>query len=189
MQSGAGVVVVVGDGHGGLAGRGDGSLRSPVGYSTGPQRLTAAELGGSAATDLVSLSQDPGTLYGVLGGGHHLGAASLVASSVPGEIALGDVDADGRTDAVTAGGILPENGGIESVLSTHLNRGAPRFGPTIVSKLRDESASSGVAALTLVDVNGDSRGDAVGGFENFSSVPATCSWRWARATGASRHHC
>ncbi len=84
VQSGAGVVVVVGDGHGGLAGRGDGSLRSPVGYSTGPQRLTAAELGGSAATDLVSLSQDPGTLYGVLGGGHHLGAASLVASSVPG---------------------------------------------------------------------------------------------------------
>ncbi len=96
---------------------------------------------------------------------------ALVPSSVPGEIALGDVDGDGRIDVVTAGGILPEDGGIESVLGAHLNRGAGRFAPTKISKLRDETASSGVAALTLVDVNGDGKLDAVGGFENFQFSP------------------
>lgn len=155
-----------------LVGTGDGTVKKPVGYATGPQHLTAASLGGSSAADLISLSEDPGTAYGVLGGRTGLEAAQLVPSQVPGEIATGDVDGDGRNDVVTAGGILPEDGGIWSALGADLGRGKGRFSATKTTLVREESASSGVAALVLADVDLDGRLDAVGGFENFQFNPS-----------------
>ncbi len=154
-----------------LAGRGDGSVRSPIGFSTGTGHLTAADFGGSAARDLISETQDPGTVYGALGGQGGLAAAALVPSKVPGEIALGDLNGDGRMDVATAGGVLPQAGPMESDLGIDLNRGHGRFASTKVFRLREESSGSGVAALRLVDVNGDGDLEAVGGFENFQFNP------------------
>jgi len=156
-----------GDGHGDLivngdgpmvyllAGRGDFSFDAPVAFATGSQQLTTGDLDGSPAVDLLSVTTDPGLVYTALGGPRGLGAARQVPSAVPGELALGDVNGDGRTDVVTAGGILPADGGIWSALGANLNRGKGRFSATVVTRVREESAGAGVAALTLADVNGD----------------------------------
>ena len=182
---GKGDLVVNGDGQAVYlyAGRGDLTVKKPVIFSTGSQQLRAADLGGSDATDLVSLSEDPGRVYGVMGGKRGLGAAAFVPSQVPGEIALGDVDGDGRTDIVTAGGILPKSGGIWSAIGVDLNRGKERFDRTIVTTVREESAGAGVTALTLADVNDDGKLDAVGGFENFGFAPSNLFVALGRGNG------
>ena len=122
---GKGDVVVNGDGQIVYlyAGNGDLTVKAPVAYSTGTDLLTAVDLGGSSATDLISRTSDPGTLFAALGAKGGFAAAKLIPSAVPGEIAVGDVNGDGRPDVVTAGGVLPPEGGMESDLGVDPQQG------------------------------------------------------------------
>lgn len=153
-----------------LAGRGDGRFSPPRRWITGSMGLLAVQLDRSGPTDLLSFSQDPGTVYAALATASGLRAPELVPTEVGGAMDSGDLNADARRDMVTGGGrVIP--GVIESVIASNLQTTPGRFGAPQVSPLREETALSGVGSARLADFDEDGRLDILGGFTNFEYSP------------------
>ncbi len=125
-----------------LKGRGDGTFGPLTRWMTGSEGLAAADLNGAGATDLVSFTPDPGTIYGTLASGGGFLAPSVIPSGVAGRSVSGDVNGDGRLDLVRPG-VRVAPGKLQSVVATQLGLGGGRLGVPMYSPIRKETASSG----------------------------------------------
>jgi FG-GAP-like repeat len=165
-----------------LLGRGDAIFGKRSTWLVASVAFAPADLNGTGPTDLISVSQEPGTVYANLGTRQGFVAPRLTERNISGQAALGDVNGDGRLDVVTAGERVAP-GVIQSVLVTNLNLGRTRFGPPLVSVVRMDDAGSGTGALELADMNGDGRLDAVGGFSNLFFHPENLFVAMGRGDG------
>ena len=88
-----------------LLGNGDGSFRAPVSFPSGPLRgVVAADVTGDQALDLVAVDGGAQSVVVLRGNGDGTfqGRVSFPVGSSPGMVAVGDMNADGRPDIVTA---------------------------------------------------------------------------------------
>jgi len=154
-----------------LRGRGDGTFMGPSRWVTGDAGLAAADLDAKPGADLLSISPEPGTIYGALGTKSGLRAPKLVELGVSGGLrALGDLNNDGRPDVLSTAVVIKQ-GEIKSLLEASLNVGKGRFASRIRSLVRVETAGSGIGVVALNDVTGDGKLDAIGGFDNLFPSP------------------
>jgi hypothetical protein len=147
-----------------LLGRGDGSFAKATRWVTGSERLEAVRLSADALPDVVSFSSDPGIVHSTVATRTGFRAPKLTLTAGLGTARAGDLNGDSRPDLAMGSVII--RGGLKSVVVVHLSRGGGQFGPPLVSVIRNESASAGVADLRLADVDQDGILDAVGGFGN-----------------------
>jgi hypothetical protein len=165
-----------------ITGEGHGAFRQPVWFVTGALDVTAADLNGDARMDLLSFSQDPGRLYSALGNKRGFAAPRLWHTDALGTMREGDVNGDGKRDLVMSG-IVVHDGVIQSLVTTHLGKGNGKFGPPIVSNVREELAASGIGDIRLGDLNNDGKLDVVGGFTNFQFSPNNLFWMLGKGDG------
>jgi hypothetical protein len=146
-----------------LLGNGDGTLQNAVSVVVGTTPVTTAlaDLNGDGRTDFVSslnTQGSPGQGISVLLGNNSTTPASAVyyaAGGAPWSLSLGDVNGDGKTDAVVA------NSG-DTTLSILLGNGDGTF----MAASTVDSGSTAPATVLLRDVNGDGRLDALVGSLN-----------------------
>ena len=131
-----------------------GEYQTGSGSRSGPSALRVTDFDGDGVNDVVTANAFDGTvsvLRGTTGGAlvklfdEKVGNSSL---SSPSDLALADLDGDGRLDIVTANSV---EGSITVLLRT-----ATAFQPAVNYK-----AGAGASALALADVNGDGKTDVV----------------------------
>ncbi len=164
-----------------LIGKGDGTFPKRSSWVTGSEALTVADLDGSGPMDLVAFSSDPGVIHASTATKQGFRAGRLIHGAVPDGAA--DLNGDGRLDKVTGATVVPKPGVIRSEVIAQLNKGHGTFGPQIVSKVRDETAASGIGAIRVADINEDGIPDVVGGFDNFQASPNNLFWMIGKGTG------
>jgi hypothetical protein len=145
-----------------LLGNGDGSFQAAVSFVAGnvPSYITAADLDGDGALDLVTAnwgSNDVSVLLGN-GDGSFRAAVSFAAGIVPAAVAVADLDGDSIPDLATA------NAGTDDV-SVLLGNGDGSFQTAVFSAAGDSPLSVAVA-----DFNGDSVPDLVTANSNSHNV-------------------
>jgi hypothetical protein len=141
-----------------LVGKGDGTFQAATNFAvgTGPKSAAVADVNGDGRADLVvanyGTSSSPGNTVSVLLGnadGAFQSAVNYTVGSAPREVAVADVNGDGRPDLLTA------NYGSNSV-SVLLGNGNGTF------KSADNYAvGTAPVALAVADVNGDGIPDVV----------------------------
>jgi hypothetical protein len=164
-----------------FAGNGAGAFQPRSSWVIGTGDLTPADLDGAGGTDVAAFVSDPGILYASVAGGRGF-RAPMVQPGVSTETPV-DVNGDGRPDIVDGVTALLGPGRIGSMVVTRLNGRDGRFGQPITSRVRQESASSGVGAITIGDIDEDGELDVVGGFENFLPNANNLFWAFGDGTG------
>jgi hypothetical protein len=167
-----------------LAGDGTGGFPSRDRWVTGSEGLTVADLNGAGPLDVVSFSSDPGRVHATVATNTGFRAGHLTRGPFP-EVAA-DLNGDGKIDKVTGSTSVPRPGVIRSDVVAQLNKGGGRFGAPIVSKVRIETASSGIGAIEVADLDEDGTLDVVGGFDNFQPSPNNLFWMIGRGDGSFR---
>ena len=135
-------------------------------WLTGDQAITTADLNADGRPDLLAFSKDPGEVYASLNLGRGRFRAPLVfPAGVSGVLASGDVNGDGRVDALAIGQLAGTfTPGIW--VAAHLNRGRGAFRPPIVSTgIEGQATGFGVSSVAIADVNHDGKLDIVGGVD------------------------
>jgi hypothetical protein len=148
-----------------LVNKGDGSFGAtrdyPVGGDAAPV-VAISDLNGDGSPDLVALAQegesDTVSLLVNNGEGGFRAKRDFETGRGPVDLALGDLNGDGRRDIVVAdGGQLAV-----SVLLNTMGDGAPFAAPPGVFPHASEYGTSGTSSVAVGDVNGDGRPDIVG---------------------------
>jgi hypothetical protein len=165
-----------------FAGNGDGTFGKTTRWATGSEGLTVTDLDGKAPRDLVTFTSDPGVVHGTVATKKGFRAAQLIRGPAP--QAAGDLDNNGTLDKVTGAPVFVKPGVIRSQVMAQLNNGKGKFGKVIVSKVRKESASSGIGAIALGDIDEDGFLDVVGGFDNFQPSPNNLFWMIGNGDGS-----
>jgi hypothetical protein len=147
-----------------MKGTGTGAFTGFTYWTTGNLDPTPAHMNFDAKVDLLAFSQDPGRIYATVneGGGRFRAPQSTVGEAI-GSPDAGDVNRDGWLDLVMVAETIPEPGRIVASVYTHLGQGFGRFGPAIVSPIRDVETMEGAGEIVLADVNEDGRLDLVVG--------------------------
>jgi hypothetical protein len=173
---------VDGDGRPDLVANGDGGtsvlfrrnasgrFEPPTRWVTGSMDPTAVDLNGDDRSDLVAF--ESGTVYASPSTGTGFRAPSVIPSTGAGIMRTADMNGDGKPDIVSAAPAVIGPGTIVSGVHVQLGLGGGRFAAPITTKLRDETASSGIQAIRVADVNEDGKPDVVGGFDNFLPNPS-----------------
>jgi hypothetical protein len=157
-----------------LVGDGTGSFPKRSSWVTGSEGLTVADLNGAGPMDLVTFSSDPGFVHATVAVKKGMKAGRLVHGGSP-QVAA-DLNGDGSLDNIRGGVTITEPGVLQSQILAQLNKGSGRFGTPVVSKVRTETAASGVGAIEVADINEDGFLDVVGGFSNFQPSPNNLFW-------------
>jgi uncharacterized protein (TIGR03437 family) len=138
-------------------GQGNGSFQSPASYSAGinPDFITAADVNGDRAADLLVATRAPNFVYRVavlLGSGNgSFGPATQFATDYgPAWIAVTDLNGDGKPDLA----IAHCSGSTDATMM--FGNGAGTFQPDI-----HLLAAVSPAALLVTDLNGDGRPDLI----------------------------
>ena len=163
-----------------LIGNGKGGFPKRSLWATGSEGLTVADLNGRGPLDAVSYSSDPGVIHATVATKKGLLAGRLTKGPAP-HVGV-DLNGDGGIDKVS--GVTIFNGGIVSRIVVQLNKGNGTFGKQIVTKVRDETASSGIGAIAVADINEDGIPDVVGGFSNFQVSPDNLFWAIGKGDGS-----
>ena len=87
-------------------------------------------------------------------------------------------------DKVSGGTGLVRAGVLRSDIIAQLNKGGGAFGRQVVSKVRIETAASGIGAIGVADINEDGTLDVVGGFSNFQPSPNNLFWMIGKGNGS-----
>jgi len=139
-----------------LLGNGGGGFGQPVQYDTAsrPLRLAIADINGDATPDVVASTAGNGETGSVallrgLGGGAFAAAVDHETGAAPYGLAVGDVNRDGHTDAVSAGYAA----GTVHVL---LNDGAGALAAKV-----DFPVEGNPYSVAIADLNGDGAADIV----------------------------
>jgi VCBS repeat protein len=162
------------------AGRGNGHFRPPTHWVLGADGLTSADFNGDGLDDIVSLVGE-GKAYLGIATGKGFRAARLTPG--PNSADLVDLNGDQLLDKVS-GVTSFTNGNLQSEVIAQLGKGNGRFGKPIVSKVRNETASSGVGDIDIADLNEDGVPDVVGGFDNFQPSPNNLFWMVGKGDGS-----
>jgi hypothetical protein len=162
-----------------LVGNGKGAFPKRSVWAAGSDGLTVADLDGRAPLDVVSFSTDPGVVHATVATKKGLRAGRLIKGPAPHVAA--DLNGDGRIDKVS--GVTVFQGGIVSEIVAQLNKGKGKFGPQKVTKVRDETAASGIGAIAVADIDEDGTLDVVGGFSNFQPSPNNLFWMIGKGDG------
>jgi hypothetical protein len=157
------VIVIDGQGpvNGGTAwvllGKGDGGFATPVAYalSGGPVTVTAADLNGDGAVDLV-IALSEGAAVSVLlnhGDGTFESAVDYAAGAAVSAIAVADIDGDGKPDLAAAASPAVDTG-TNGEVSLFLNEGNGTFASAL-----HYPTGPGANAIVAADLNGDGAPD------------------------------
>jgi hypothetical protein len=165
-----------------LAGNGTGTFPKRFSSVTGSEGLTVADLDGVGPLDLVTFSSDPGVVHATVATNHGLKAARLVHGGYP-QVAA-DLNNDGALDKVSGGAGIVRPGVIRSDIVAQLNKGSGAFGKQVVSKVRIETAGSGVGSIGVADINEDGILDLVGGFTNLQPSLNNLFWMIGAGDGS-----
>jgi hypothetical protein len=165
-----------------LVGDGTGAFPKQTSWVTGSEGLTVADLDGTGPLDLVTFSSDPGVVHATVATTHGLRAARLRHGGYP-QVAA-DLNNDGVLDKVSGGTGLVKPGVLRSDVIAQLNKGAGAFGRQVVSKVRIETAASGIGAIGVADIDEDGTLDVVGGFSNFQPSPNNLFWMIGQGNGS-----
>jgi FG-GAP-like repeat len=165
-----------------LIGNGTGTFPKRSSWVTGSEGLTVVDLDGAGPLDLVTFSSDPGIVHATVATAAGLLAPRLRHGAYP-QVAA-DLNNDGALDKVTGGTGVVRPGVIRSDILAQLNKGTGVFGKQVVSKVRLETAASGIGAIGVADINEDGIPDVVGGFENFQPSPNNLFWMIGKGNGA-----
>ena len=164
-----------------LIGDGTGSFPKRSSWVTGSEGLTVADLNGAGPMDLVTFTSDPGAVHATVAVKKGMKAGRLVHGGSP-QVAA-DLNGDGSLDNIRGGVTITEPGVLQSQILAQLNKGSGRFGTPVVSKIRVETAASGVGAIEAADINEDGVLDVVGGFSNFQPSPSNLFWMIGKGNG------
>jgi hypothetical protein len=164
-----------------LGGDGTGAFPNRSYWVTGSEGLAVVDLDGKPPLDIASYSADPGFIHATLATPHGLRAPRLDRGPPP-HVAV-DLDNDGALDKISGEGDLPRPGVLRSVIVAQINGGSGRFGPLQLTKVRIETASSGIGAVAAGDIDEDGFADVVGGFSNFQASPHNLFWMLGRGDG------
>lgn len=147
-------------------GRGDGTFGQGSLWGTGVYQMTPVGLNEDAAADLLTLSQEPGYVNATLSDGRRgFEAPRAFPTTGQGEVALGDVNGDGRLDVLIEATRF--RGDVtQAVVTTHLNLGGGEFGRGIVSVATEVESFSGISHIELADLDDDGRLDLAGGMSH-----------------------
>jgi hypothetical protein len=132
--------------------------------------------------DLVTFSSDPGVIHATVATNHGLKAARLRHGGSP-QVAA-DLNNDGKLDKVRGGTGIVRPGVLRSDILAQLNLGAGHFGKQVVSRVRIETAASGIGSIGLADIDEDGILDLVGGFTNFQPSLNNLFWMIGKGNGA-----
>jgi hypothetical protein len=165
-----------------FAGKGDGTFGKTTRWATGSEGLTVTDLDGKVPMDLVTFTSDPGFVHGTVATKKGFRTAELTRGPAP--QAAGDLDGNGTLDKVTGNPVFVKPGVIRSQVMAQLNKGKGTFGKVIVSKVRKETASSGIGSIALGDIDEDGFLDVVGGFDNFQPSPNNLFWMIGNGGGS-----
>lgn len=141
-----------------LLANGDGSFASPVTLETGadPYGLAAAEMNGDSHPDLIVANHQANTISVFLGNGDGTFGSSVYQGTGdnqgPGYVSLGDLNGDGKLDAVVVG----RKAHTPQAVSVFLGDGSGAFGP----KADYESEGWGTSVV-IADWNNDGKPDVV----------------------------
>ncbi len=146
-------------------GRGDGTFaEAAVQPLVASQSIAAGDLNGDGLTDLMTTEGRGVDVFLGNGDGTFRRGAGYLGSHTIDQLGLGDVNADGRLDAVIAhDGSTPTRS--DSVLTVLIGQGDGTFfvGPTTALEAAPRT-------MVLADVNGDGARDALVGDENYAEV-------------------
>jgi hypothetical protein len=130
----------------------------------GPNSLAVGDLNGDGRPDLATANVgDAGTdecvthSISVLlnrGRGRFRARQDYLARRCPAQVAIGDLNGDGKPDLATVNWTDPDSP--TSTVSVFANRGDGTFGPR-----QDFATASGAASIAIADVNGDGASDVI----------------------------
>jgi hypothetical protein len=165
-----------------LVGDGTGAFPKQTSWVTGSEGLTVADLNGAGPLDLVTFSSDPGVVHATVSTSSGLQATRLLHGGFP-QVAA-DLDNDGVLDKVRGGTGLVKPGVLRSDVIAQLNKGGGTFRAQVVSKVRIETAASGIGVTQVADIDEDGILDLVGGFSNFQPSPNNLFWMIGKGDGS-----
>jgi len=145
------VTILLGDGSGGF----NPASGSPAAVGLGPLSVALADVNGDGKLDLVTANFNANTVSIRLGNGDGTFAAptslSIGAGAGPADVAIGDVNGDGRLDLVVADYTIGK-------VSVFLGNGAGGFTAATGSPL---TVGTNPGSVVLADINGDGQLDIV----------------------------
>ena len=154
-----------------LLGNGNGTFQAQVRYSTGhyPNSVAIGDFNADGKQDLAvtNVESNPGTVAVLLGNGNGtFGPKTDVATGTgPCTVAVGDFNADGRQDLVTANGAVVAPDPAASTVSVLLGNGNGTFGVKA-----DYATGTGPFRVVVGDFNADGKQDLATGI---NGVPAS----------------
>jgi hypothetical protein len=142
-----------------LLGKGDGTFRTPITYSSGGSNsdsVAVADVNGDGKPDIMVVNVNSGTVAVLLGNGNGTFQPAVTYSSggsAPISVAVADINNDGKPDLLVA----IDNNGVYSSVGVLLGNGDGTFQKAVTYSSGGYSAYSVAAA----DVNGDGKPDVV----------------------------